>query len=279
METRQVSKKNKKSKTENSESSNNSEEQPEEETKKLPHREAIGSLMYLANATRPDIAFTVNFLARKQLSPTTEDWKQVRRVFAYLKGTINLGLRYTSESEDLEAMTDSSCRDCPGSISTSGYVIKLFNDSIAWRSHKQPWVTKSSCFAEYLAMSEACDELISLDKSIRFITGKTFYPTTVWCDNQSAGKCTEMDGSHKLKTFDETLEEIMRNLEEREGTGVRKHMAETHGDYVKQCVDEGRVKVKWIESKENIEDIMTKPLARPQHIKLRNMLCNVLIKE
>ena len=32
------------------------------------------------------------------------------------------------------------------------------------------------------------------------------------------------------------------------------------GDYVKNCVLENRVKVKWIETKENMADIMTKPL-------------------
>lgn len=43
------------------------------EIKKVPYREVIGSLMYLASATRPDIVFAVNYLARKQVEPTDDD--------------------------------------------------------------------------------------------------------------------------------------------------------------------------------------------------------------
>ena len=43
------------------------------EEKKVPYREAIGSLMYLANATRPDICYAVNYLAKMQQAPTEED--------------------------------------------------------------------------------------------------------------------------------------------------------------------------------------------------------------
>ena len=81
-------------------------------------------------------------------------------------------------------------------------------------------------------MSDACQELISLDKSIRYIIGKTLFPVTVWCDNKSAGDCTKRDGNHKLEMFDNNLEEINKSLLEREKTGNRKHMADTHGDFV-----------------------------------------------
>ena len=67
MVTRQVKNKNKRLK-ENAENSTK-----DEEFEKHPYREAIGSLMYLANATRPDIAYAVNFLARMQVNPTEDD--------------------------------------------------------------------------------------------------------------------------------------------------------------------------------------------------------------
>ena len=245
------------------------------EIKKVPYREAIGSLMYLANATRPDIAYAVNYLARKQLEPTEDDWNDVKRIFRYLRGTVDLGIKFTSEIENLDALTDASFRDCENSSSTGGYVIRLFGDAIAWRSHKQSYVTLSTCQAEYLAMSEACQELISLDKSIRYMLGRTMFPVTMWCDNQSAINCTEMDGSHKLKTFDQTLESIQKELTLREKTGARKHMADTHGDFIKQCVDEKKVKVLWIKSEENLADIMTKPLPQSSHTYLRDKIVNM----
>ena len=246
------------------------------EIKKVPYREAIGSLMYLANATRPDIAFAVNYLARKQLNPTEDDWSDVKRVFRYLRDTTDLGLKFTSDSDTLEAFTDASFRDNQDSTSTGGYLIRLFGDAIVWRSRKQSYVTLSTCQAEYLAMSDACQELISLDKSIRYILGKTLFPVTVWCDNKSAKDCTEMDGSHKLKTFDETLENIQQELALREETGHRKHMADTHGDFVKQCVDEGKVEVHWVSTGDNLADIMTKPLPQKTHVYLRDKITNML---
>ena len=269
MVTRQVKNRNNKVKlhTEDPESIN--------EIKKVPYREAIESLMYLANATRPDIAFAVNYLARKQLEPTEDDWNDVKRVFRYLRGTTDLGIRFTSTSKHLEALTDSSFRDCENSTSTGGYIIKLFGDVIAWRSHKQSCTTLSTCQTEYLAMSDECQELISLDKSVRYIIGQTLFPVNVWCDNRSARDCTEMDGSHKLKTFDQSLEDIQRDLKFREEAGTRKPMAESHGDFIKQCVDEKKVKVLWIATKENLADIMTKPLAEKEFTYLRDQITNM----
>ena len=84
-------------------------------------------------------------------------------------------------------MTDASFRDCSDSSSSGDYIIQLFGDPIKWRSHKQTYVTLSTCQAEYLAMSDACQELVSLDKAIRDITGKTMYPVTIWYDNNSDG--------------------------------------------------------------------------------------------
>ena len=95
------------------------------------------------------------------------------------KRNADLGLTFRAKGNKLEAFTDASFRDCEDSTFTSGYIIKLYADTIAWRNHKQSYVTFSTCQAEYLAMSESCQEMISLDKAIRDVTGKTSYPVTV----------------------------------------------------------------------------------------------------
>lgn len=240
------------------------------------YREATGSLLYLAGATRPDISFAVNYLSRMQINATEDDWIEVKRIFRYLRGTTDLGIIYRGKSESLEAMTDSSFRDCEESTSTSGYVIPLFGDPVAWRSHRQQYTSLSTCYAEYLSMSEACQELISLDKATRDILGKTLYPVTIWCDNKAAEKCTQMEGSHKLETFDDSLELIKSNFEFRKRTGTKKHMAETHGDFVKSLVLEGKVIVEYVATEENVADIMTKPLAKDTHIYLKKKLLNLV---
>ena len=241
---------------------------------KAPYREAIGSLMYLASTTRPDIAYAVNFLARQQQNPTEQDWQEVKRIFRYLKGTSELGLRYESKGKELEAWTDSSFRDLEESDSTGGYVIKLFGDTIAWRSQKLNYPSLSTCQAEYLAASGVSKEIIALDKPIRDILGKSMYPVNVKCDNSAAGKCTQMEGSHKLKDLDYDVEEIEKRLREREETGKKPPMADSHGDFMKYCVSKGRIRVTWVSTVNNIADIMTKPLPAPSHTKLRDNLMN-----
>ena len=165
--------------------------------------------------------------------------------------------------------------DCEGSKSTSGFAIKLFGDVVAWRSHKQSIVTKSSCEAEYLALSEVCQEIISLDKATRWILGRTLYPVTLWCDNKSALDNTQMEGSHKLKNFDDGVDEVKQKLRESEETGSRVRVTKAHGDFVKECVSQGRVVVRWVSTKENDADIFTKPLSRFDFRKFRAALMNL----
>ena len=80
-----------------------------------------------------------------------------------------------------------------------------------------------------------------------------------------------MDGSHKLKNFDD-IPEMQRNLKERENTGKKSNIAETHGDYIKSCVMKGRVNINWIATKENEADIMTKLLEKPSFTYLRDKI-------
>lgn len=81
-----------------------------------------------------------------------------------------------------------------------------------------------------------------------------------------------MDVAHKLKSFDDDVENIQRKLRERVSTGTKSHIAETHGDFIKSCVIENKVIVKWIGTKENKADIMTKPLPASTHIELRDKI-------
>ena len=65
----------------------------------VPYLSAIGALMYLANCTRPDIAFAVNLLARYSSEPTKRHWKGIKHIFRYLRGTTDLGLFYSKGSK------------------------------------------------------------------------------------------------------------------------------------------------------------------------------------
>jgi hypothetical protein len=62
-----------------------------------PYLSAIGGLMYLANQTRPDIAFAVNLLARHSNRPTSRHWEGVKHILRYLKGTEDMGLFFQNK--------------------------------------------------------------------------------------------------------------------------------------------------------------------------------------
>ena len=61
----------------------------------VPYLSTIGALMYLANTTRPDIAFAVNLLARYSSAPTRRHWNGIKHILRYLKGTTDMGLFYS----------------------------------------------------------------------------------------------------------------------------------------------------------------------------------------
>ena len=76
---------------------------PKEENEALfgpevPYLSAIGALLYLAQCTRPDIAFPVNLLARFSSAPTRRHWNDMKHILRYLRGTTYLGLFYSKES-------------------------------------------------------------------------------------------------------------------------------------------------------------------------------------
>ena len=76
------------------------------------------------------------FLSRHQVNPTQHDWRMVKRVFRYLKGTKDLGLKYSAKRNDLQALSDASFAGCKGSLTTCGFCIQLYGDTIAWKTHK-----------------------------------------------------------------------------------------------------------------------------------------------
>ena len=61
----------------------------------IPYAKAIGSLMYVAIQTRPDISFVVQHLSQYTTNPTQEHWTAVKRVLRYLKGTRDEGIIYS----------------------------------------------------------------------------------------------------------------------------------------------------------------------------------------
>ena len=127
-------------------------------------REAVGSLMYLAAATRSDIAFAVNKAAQAMHRLTEKVWKNVKRIFRCLRSTSNYGLRYTRGSGELKVFSDADFAGDKVTRRSTTDVIALFADgAVSWTSQLQK-TTLLTTEAEIIAASERDKELVWLKR-------------------------------------------------------------------------------------------------------------------
>ena len=68
---------------------------------KTQYQSAVGTLMYAMLGTRPDIAYAVSSVSRYAANPTLAHMAAVKRIFSYLKGTIDIQLTFRGELTDL----------------------------------------------------------------------------------------------------------------------------------------------------------------------------------
>ncbi|GJW98075.1 retrovirus-related pol polyprotein from transposon TNT 1-94 [Tanacetum coccineum] len=125
------------------------------------YRSKIGSLMYLTSS-RPDIVQAICYSACYQARPTQKHLKEVKRIFKYLKGTINMGLWYPKDSGfELTAFSDADHAGCLDTQkSTSGGIQFLGDKLVSWMSKKQNCTAMSSAEAEYVALSASCAQVM-----------------------------------------------------------------------------------------------------------------------
>jgi hypothetical protein len=98
----------------------------------IPYQHAIGSLMYAAMSTRPDIAFTVATLSQFMQNPGKAHWEATEWALRYLKGTANLELTLGTMDKGLQAFVDADWASQPHRHSMSGYIILLNGRLVTW---------------------------------------------------------------------------------------------------------------------------------------------------
>ncbi|GJR93468.1 retrovirus-related pol polyprotein from transposon TNT 1-94 [Tanacetum coccineum] len=118
------------------------------------YRDMIVTLLYLI-ASRPDLQFAICMYAQYQARPTEKHLHAVKRIFWYLKGTVNRGLWYLKDSSiALTAFANADHADCQDTRrSTSGSMQFLGDRLVSWSSKRQKSAMISSMEAEYIAMS------------------------------------------------------------------------------------------------------------------------------
>ncbi|MBW0566612.1 hypothetical protein O181_106327 [Austropuccinia psidii MF-1] len=123
----------------------------------------IGILLYIAQASRPDIAYAVNYLACFSLKTDQSHWHALEHLIAYLQGMRNMGIltANSNSSSEMRCFVDASWGR-EGNQSTHGYIIFHGIDPIGWQSQQQTTIASSTAQAEYMALLFAAKEMLWL---------------------------------------------------------------------------------------------------------------------
>ena len=209
------------------------------------YQKIVGSLLFLASRTRPDISLAVNLLTRKASAPRSSDLVAAKRVLRYLKGTKHYGLRISGIVGKLHGYSDADWgNDTVDRRSVSGILLKIGSSPVFWRSKKQGCVSLSTSEAEFIAMSEATQHLIWLREMLKELGYKDDKATILYADNAGAlvwGK---------------------------EGVRNAKHVS-IRKNFVKDNVKNGAVELRHCSTELMLADGFTKPLQRVRFEMLR----------
>lgn len=221
------------------------------EDEDFPYRQLIGSLMYLAIATRPDISFALGVVSRYMEHPKNIHVNAAKRILSYISGTLDHGIMYEGGgNHEFCGFSDS---DYGGNLdtrkSTTGYTFRIGTGVVSWCSQSQKCVTLSTTEAEYIAASEATKELVWLKRLLDEIAPKQFEDPTLFMDNQSAIRLVKNPEYHKRT----------------------KHIDIAY-HYIREKFNEGQLNLKYIPSHEQLADILTKPFPKERFEYLRNMM-------
>ena len=228
------------------------------------YMEIVGTLMYAAVSTRPDIAHAVFYLASNMMAPTEQHRGAADRVLRYLAGTRSLGLvfgsrnggvlgdsrGYVQQQVDVCAFADADWANAKKDRrSITGWVAKLNGDPVSWASKRQRVVALSTCEAELYAGAAAIQEVMWLRGLLQELGLHTRVGSVVHGDNQSSLAVAQ----HGVRS------ERTKHID------VKYH-------FVTETVERGDVRLKWVQTADQEADIFTKALPLPAFTKLRDCL-------
>ncbi len=221
------------------------------------YREIVGSLLFLSNCTRPDIAFAVGIACRSMSDPKSEDWARVKRILRYLVGSAEFGLWFRRKVPNAEFVCGFSDADWGGDTqgrrSTSGYVCLVAGSLVSWSSRKQSVVALSTMEAEYIAMADVAREVLSL-RSLLSELGFDVDTVSIFVDNSPAVFVSQNPVV----------------------TQKSKHM---RYHFIRDVVARGVLSFKWIPSHLQLADTFTKFLDRLRFLRLRGCLVGKRVTE
>ena len=229
------------------------EERSEEEVK-LPFRELVGALNYLATGTRPDISYAVSYLGQFNNCFGRDHWTAAKRVLRYLKGTLHIGISYRASDNKMKGYVDADWgNNKDDRRSFTGFVFCFNGSPVSWESKKQRTVALSSTEAEFMAMTEAVKETLYFRRLFEELGMEKLLDISIYNDNMGALKLAENPVLHnRSKHID-----------------LRFH-------FIREAVHEKLVRVEYLDTNSMLTDILTKGLAVPR---LRQLVAEMGLRE
>ncbi|GJZ86450.1 retrovirus-related pol polyprotein from transposon TNT 1-94 [Tanacetum coccineum] len=201
------------------------------------YRSMIGALMYLTSS-RPDIIHATCLCAQYQAKPTEKHLKEVKRIFRYLRRTVNMGLWYTKDSGfELTRFSDADYAGCKYTFkSNSGGAQFLGEKLVSWSSKKQDCTMLSTAEAEYVSLSACCAQVLWMRTQLTDY-GFHFNKIPIYCDSKSAIaiSCNPVQHS-RIKHI-----------------AVRYH-------FIKEHVEKGMIELNFVKTDYQLADLFTKAL-------------------
>jgi hypothetical protein len=212
----------------------------------------VGSVLYPALVSRPDISFAVQALGRHMQASAEAHHAAAKRVLRYLKGTREMGICYGKDvrTGDGELLTGYSDSDWAGDVDTrrsvTAYVYQIAGGAVSWSSRLQATVALSSTEAEYMALCAAAQEGIQLRQLLADLGFEQKGPTVIYDDNQG---CVALAQSARA--------------------GKRTKHIDVRYHFVRERVEGGELKVVYVPTERQLADLLTKALERVKLERLR----------
>ena len=223
-------------------SKNDSPPVPDKEQTRV-YQQLIGSLMYVACGTRPDIAYAVSTCAQFMSNPGPRHMEAAKHIVRYLKGTSHVGLTYSKQPPELAnklfGYVDADhASDADDRKSVGGYVLMLNGAAISWSSRKIKVVALSSFESEWYSASICGCEVTVVRRLLEEIGFTQASPTKVMEDNAAC---------------------IYSSMDAKPMNPRSKHI-DTRIFKLKEFVKDGIMVLTKIESENQVADNLTKPL-------------------
>ncbi|CCF50679.1 hypothetical protein NDA10_001924 [Ustilago hordei] len=199
-------------------------------------------LLWLSNGTCPDISQAVRVLAWYMTQPLKEHYNTAQKVLQYLDHTQDIHLQYGSDKQQDFLMAHSNTNWASDATaqrrSSSGSAVFIHGNLVAWKSALQCCTALSAVEAEFVAATEATREVLFFKHLFRSF-GIDIGTPTIFSDNTGTIQMSKDPAQHwKLKHID------------------------TKYHFIRNNIQDGKIKIKYINTTENLADIFTKPVGK-----------------